>query len=74
MRKMVRRSAFETLVRHPFIHQVTDAVYRVLEERGGGKDEHPDGWIDEGDDVESGNESGEFPDVGEVFKLPPDDN
>ena len=28
----------------------------------------------EGDDVEGGNESGEFPDVGEVFELPPDDN
>ena len=43
-------------------------VHRVLEEGGGCEHEHPDGWIDEGDDVEGGNESGEFPDVGEVFE------
>jgi hypothetical protein len=43
-----RRSALEALVRQPVIHQVTDAVHRVLEEGGGGEHEHPDRWIDEG--------------------------
>ncbi len=62
------RSALEAGIRQPVIHQVTDAVHRVLEEGGGCEHEHPDGWIDEGDDVEGGNESGEFPDVGEVFE------
>ena len=62
------RSVLEAGVRHPIIHQVTDAVHRVLEGRGGGEHEHPNRWIDQGDDVEGGNESGEFPDVGEVFK------
>lgn len=52
----------------PVVHQVTDAVHRVLEEGGGGEDDHPDRWIDEGDDVEGGNEPGEFPDVSEVFE------
>ncbi len=61
-------SALEALVWQPIIHQVADAVHRVLEEGGGGEHEHPDGWIDEGDDVEGGNESGEFADVGEVFE------
>ena len=61
---MVCHSALEAGVRQPIIHQVTDAIHRVLEERGGGEHEHPDGWIDEGDDVEGGNESGEFTDVG----------
>lgn len=28
----------------------------------------PHRWIDVGDDVEGGNEPGEFPDVGEVFE------
>ena len=62
------RSSLEAGVRQPIIHQVTDAVHRVLEEGGGGEHEHPDRWIDEGDDVEGGNEPGEFPDVGEVFE------
>ena len=62
------RSALEAGVRQPIIHQVTDAVHRVLEEGGGGEHEHPDRWIDEGDEVEGGNESVEFPDVGEVFE------
>ena len=66
-------SALEAGVRQPVVHQVADAVDRVLEEGGGGEHEHPDRWIDEGDDVEGGDESGEFPDVGEVFELPPDD-
>ena len=60
--------SLEALVRQPIIHQVTDTVHRVLEEGGGGEHEHPDRWIDEGDDVEGGNEPGEFSDVGEVFE------
>ena len=62
------RSVLEAGVRQPIIHQVTDAVHRVLEEGCGGEHEHPDRWIDQGDDVEGGNESVEFPDVGEVFE------
>ena len=58
------RSALEAGVRQPIVHQVSDAVHRVLEEGGGGEHEHPDRQIDEGDDVEGGNESGEFSDVG----------
>jgi hypothetical protein len=45
-------SALEAGVRQPIVHQVSDAVYRVLEKEGGGEHEHPDRWIDEGDDVE----------------------
>ncbi len=56
-------SALEAGVWQPIIHQVTDAVHRVLEERSGGEHEDPDRWIDEGDDVEGGNESGEFREV-----------
>ena len=66
--KMVCRSALKAGVRQPIIHQVADAIHRVLEERCGGEHEHPDRWIDEGDDVEGGNESGEFRDVSEVFE------
>ena len=62
------RSALEALVRQTVVHQVADAVHGVLEERGGGEYEHLDRWIDEGDDVESGDETGEFTDVGEVFE------
>ncbi len=39
-----------------------------LRSGGGCEHEHPDRWIGEGDDVEGGNEPGEFPDVGEVFE------
>ena len=56
------RSFLEAGVRQPIIHQVADAVHRVFEEGGGGEHEHPDRWIDEGDDVKGGNESGEFRD------------
>ena len=61
-------SALEAGVRHPIIHQVADAVHCVLEEGCGGEHEHPDRWVDKWDDVECGNESGELPDVGEVFE------
>ena len=43
------RSSLEAGVQHPVIHQVADAVHRVLEEGGGGEHEQPDGWIDEGE-------------------------
>jgi hypothetical protein len=52
------RTSLEALVRHPVVHQVADAVHSVLEEGGGGEHEHPERRIDEGDDVEGGNESG----------------
>ena len=68
-RKMVCHSALEARIWQPIIRQVTDAVHRVLEEGGGGEDDHPDRWIDEGDDVEGGNEPGEFPDVDELFEC-----
>ena len=48
------RSFLEAGVRQPIIHQVSDAVHRVFEEGGGGEHEHPDRWIDEGDDVAGG--------------------
>jgi hypothetical protein len=50
----------------PVVQQFTDAAHCVLEEGGCGEHEHPDRWIDEGDDVEGGNEPGEFPDVDEL--------
>jgi hypothetical protein len=65
---MVCRSGLEALIGLAVVHQVSDAVHCILEEGGGGEHEHPDCWIDEGDDVEGGNEPGEFPDVGEVFE------
>ena len=53
----------------PVVQQFTDAAHCVLEEGGCGEHEHPDRWIDEGDDVEGGNEPGEFPDVDELFEC-----
>ena len=52
----------------PVVQQFTDAAHCVLEEGGCGEHEHPDRWINEGDDVEGGNEPGEFPDVDELFE------
>jgi len=55
------RSGLKALVRLAVVHQVSDAVHRVLEERGGCEYENSDRWIDEWDDVEGGNKSGDFP-------------
>ena len=62
------RSNLEAGVRFAVVEQVTDAIHRVLEQRGGGKDDHPDDWIDERDHLKGGNESGELPDEAEVFE------
>jgi len=50
---MVIRLAFETLIRPAVVEQITDAVYRVFENRGCGKYDHPDLWIHKGNDVVS---------------------
>jgi hypothetical protein len=52
-KKMVLRSAFETLVRLAVVEQIADAVHRVFENRSSGKSDHSDFWIHEWDDVES---------------------
>lgn len=67
------RSGLETLVRLPVVEQVTDAVHGVLEDRGGGENDHADLGIHEWDDVEGGNKSGDFPDEAEVFECFHDD-
>ena len=66
---MVYRSAFEALVRFAVIEQVADAVHRVLEDRGGGEHDKTDLRVHKGNDVESGDEPGEFPDKAEVFEC-----
>jgi hypothetical protein len=53
--------ALKLLFGNPSIQQVTDAVHRVLEEGGGCEHEHPDRWIDEGDDVEGETNPASFP-------------
>jgi len=65
---MVSRSGLEAGVRFTVIHQVSDAVHCVLEERCGGEHDHPDLWIDERNDIEGGNKSGDLPDEAEVFE------
>ena len=61
-------SASKALVRLPVVEQVADAVHAVLEERGGGEDEHAGLWIDKRDDVQCGHEPGKLADVAEVFE------
>jgi hypothetical protein len=67
-RKMVRRSAFETLVRLAVVEQVTDAVCRVLEQGCRSKDDDANGWIDKRNDVESRYEAGNFSGEAEIFE------
>ncbi len=65
---MVCRSAFETLVRLAVVEQIADAVYRVFENRSGGKDDDTDLWINKGNDVESRYEAGDLSSEAEVFE------
>ncbi len=67
-------SALEALVRQPIIHQVTDAIHRVLEEGCGGEDDHPERWIHKRDHLKGRNESGQFPGEAEVFERFDDDS
>jgi hypothetical protein len=62
------RSAFETLVRLAVVEQIADAVYRVLENRSSGKYDHSDLWINKGNDVDGGYESGDLTSEAEVFE------
>ena len=63
------RSALEAGVGLAVIEQVADAVHRVLEDRGGGKHDHSNRWIDERDDVEGGHKTGDLADEAEVFEC-----
>ncbi len=65
---MVRRSAFETLVRLAIVEQIPDTVNRVLEQRCHSKDDDTDLWINKWNDVESGYESGDFPYRAEIVE------
>ncbi len=66
---MVRQSAIETLVWLAVVEQIADAVYRVFEDRSGGKDDHSDLWINKGNDVESRYEAGDLSSEAEVFEC-----
>ncbi len=66
---MVRQSAIETLVRLAVVKQIADAVHRVFENRGCGKDDHSDLWINKGNDVESRYEAGDLTSEAEVFEC-----
>ena len=61
------RSALETLVRFAIVQQFADAVYGVLEDRGGGEHEHANRRIDERDHVEGGNKTGDLANEAEVL-------
>jgi hypothetical protein len=65
----VASSALEAVVRPAVVDQVSDAVHAVLDERGGGEDEHAGLGIDEGDDVQGGHEPGELAEIAEVFEC-----
>ena len=62
-------SALEALVGLAVVEQVADAVYGVLEDRGGGEHDHADRGINERDDVEGGHETGDLADETEVFEC-----
>ena len=62
-------SAFEALVGLAVVEQVTDAVHGVLEDRGGGEHDHADRGINERDDVEGGDKTGDLADEAEVFEC-----
>ena len=62
-------SALEAGVRLAVVEQVPDAVHGVLEDRGGGEHDHADGGIDERDDVEGGDKTGDLADEAEVFEC-----
>ncbi len=50
------------------IEQVPNAVHRVLEQGGGGKDDDPHLWIHEWNRSKSGDEPGDFPDEAGIFE------
>ena len=63
------RSALEAGVWLPVVEQVPDAVHGVLQDRGGGEHDHADRGIDERDDVEGGDKTGDLADEAEVFEC-----
>ena len=65
---MVIRLAFETLIWFTVVEYVPDAVHCVFENRGCGKYDHSDLWINKGNDVESRNKSGDLTGKAEVFE------
>ena len=63
------RSALEAGVRFTVVEQVADAVHRVLEQGGCGKDNDAHLGVDKRDGSKSGDETGDFPDEAEVFEC-----
>ncbi len=61
-------STTEALVRLTVVEQVTDAVHHVFENRSSGEYDHSDLWINKGNDVESGYESGNFSGEADIFE------
>ncbi len=61
-------SATEALVRLAVVEQITDAVYRVLEQGCRSKDDDADGWIDKRNAIERSDQSGEFPHIAEILE------
>ena len=68
MGKMEIRLAFEALVWLAVVEQVTDAVYRVLEQGCRSKDDDADGWIDKRNAIERSDQPGEFPHIAEILE------
>jgi len=66
---LATRSALEAGVWFAVIEQVTDAVHGVLENRGGSEHNHADRGIDERDDVEGGDKTGDLAYEAEVFEC-----
>ena len=62
------RSALKALVRLAVVEQVTDAVYRVFEQRCRSKDDDTNGWIDKRNAIERSDQSGEFPHIAEILE------
>ena len=48
---------------------IADAVDRVLEDRGSGENEHPDGRVDERDGVQGRDEAGQLADVAQILEC-----
>ena len=63
------RSALEAGVGLAVVEQIPDAVHGVLEDRGGGKHDHADRGINEWNDIEGGDKTGDLADEAEVFEC-----
>ena len=60
-------SGFERIVLLPVVHEISDPIHHVLEDRGPGEDEDAVLRRDKRDDVETGDDPGNLADESEDF-------